>query len=213
MHVFDFGAAPAIDRLIIIADCKQHAFITGQNSEPGILDAVGVLKLINEHVPEPPLVMSQYIRPLQPQFMRPQQQFGKVDQAVLIAIFLIGPVNLYQHRPGVIVAGVHMIRSQAFIFLVVYKPLHFTGHPGGVVQPHVINQPANQPLLILRVNNLEAFGQTDFFGMAAQQAVGKAMKGAYPQVADRHVQQFFHPAAHFGRCFVGESHGEYAMRR
>ncbi len=48
LDVFNFRAAPAVNGLVIIADNKQMSGLTGQYSDPGILDSVGILKLIDQ---------------------------------------------------------------------------------------------------------------------------------------------------------------------
>ena len=55
--VLDLRAAPAIDRLVIVADHEQVALGPYEQAQPGILDTVGVLKLVHQYVAEARLVM------------------------------------------------------------------------------------------------------------------------------------------------------------
>jgi hypothetical protein len=89
-HVADLGAAESVDRLVVVAHreeagaaaFRRDAAATGQQLQPGVLQAVGVLELVDQNVPEARLiVLAQRLVALQ-QFVRTQQQFGKVDHAL-----------------------------------------------------------------------------------------------------------------------------------
>ena len=48
----DVGAAEAVDRLVVVADHRQVAVLGGEQLEPAVLGAVGVLVLVDEDVAE-----------------------------------------------------------------------------------------------------------------------------------------------------------------
>ena len=52
--VFDIGAAPGVDRLVVIADTAQIAVGLGEQPEKKILDNVRVLVLVDQDVTEAP---------------------------------------------------------------------------------------------------------------------------------------------------------------
>src|SRR3546814_4911196 len=62
LHVFDFRAAPAVDRLIVVADHEHLAALAGQHPDHRVLDGVGILKLIDQDLPEALLIMRQQRR-------------------------------------------------------------------------------------------------------------------------------------------------------
>ena len=72
MNVLDPCAAPAIDRLIIIADDERHAGIACKQAQPGILNCIGILELIDEQVLKPALVMRQQLGVVSPKLVRAQ---------------------------------------------------------------------------------------------------------------------------------------------
>ena len=72
MNVLDARAAPAIDRLVIVADDEGYAFGAGKNSEPRILNCVGVLKLVNEQMLKAASVMREQLGVVAPQLVRAQ---------------------------------------------------------------------------------------------------------------------------------------------
>ena len=73
LNIFDFGATPAINGLIVIADNKQVAGLTGEHSYPGILNGVGILEFIHQNLAKALLIVGQNIGTFQPQLMTAQQ--------------------------------------------------------------------------------------------------------------------------------------------
>ncbi len=71
LDVLDTGTAPAIDRLIIVTDNHDLAAVSGEQADPGILNAVGILKFIDQNMAEALLVVFQQMWFMQPQLMRP----------------------------------------------------------------------------------------------------------------------------------------------
>ena len=59
LNIFDSCAAPAVNRLIIIANRGDFCFTSCQNPEPGILNGIGILKLIHQNMLETLLIMAQ----------------------------------------------------------------------------------------------------------------------------------------------------------
>src|SRR4030095_8293240 len=52
-NVGDFGPAPRIDRLVVIADAAQVAMRLGQQLQPVILRSIGVLIFVDQYISEP----------------------------------------------------------------------------------------------------------------------------------------------------------------
>ena len=59
--VAHLGAAPAIDRLVVVADAAEVAPALGQQAQPQILRDVGVLVLVHQDVAELLLVLGQHV--------------------------------------------------------------------------------------------------------------------------------------------------------
>src|SRR4051794_6969005 len=55
-NVADLGAAPAIDRLVVVADAAQIAMALRQQPQPEILREIGVLVLVDQQIAEALLV-------------------------------------------------------------------------------------------------------------------------------------------------------------
>src|SRR6202035_4202410 len=85
LHVLRARATPAIDRLIIVKYRKRAALAAHQQSHPAVLNGIGVLELIHQHVAEAPPVVREQLRLVTPDLKCPQQQLRKIDDASLRA--------------------------------------------------------------------------------------------------------------------------------
>ena len=72
--VVDLGAAPAVDRLIVVADAADVAAALREQPQPQILGDVGVLIFVDQHVVEALLILRKHVRVLleQPQILKQQ---------------------------------------------------------------------------------------------------------------------------------------------
>src|ERR1700690_4127134 len=52
LQVLDSRSAPAIDRLVVVADHERRTLAAYQQSDPRVLNRVRVLEFIDQHVPE-----------------------------------------------------------------------------------------------------------------------------------------------------------------
>jgi len=70
--VVDLGAAPAIDRLVVVADAADIAVALRKQAQPQILRDVGVLILVHQHIEEALLVFCEQVGVLleQPQIFQ-----------------------------------------------------------------------------------------------------------------------------------------------
>lgn len=62
MNVLDFRAAPAVDRLVVVADHHQAVATLAKQAQPGVLHGVGVLELVHQNMPEAFLIMREQAR-------------------------------------------------------------------------------------------------------------------------------------------------------
>ena len=79
VHIFDSGASPAVDGLIVISDGGDLPMSLGQQLEPAVLNGVAVLEFIYQDVLKALLVVLQQRRCLLQKFEGAQQQFRKID--------------------------------------------------------------------------------------------------------------------------------------
>ncbi len=78
-QVAHIGAAPAVDRLIVVADYEQVAVLLHQEPEQLILHAVRVLVFVDHDVVEALLVRGENTRMFAPQLQRHQQEVVEIE--------------------------------------------------------------------------------------------------------------------------------------
>jgi hypothetical protein len=77
---FSTRAAPAVDRLVVVADHEHAARCRRPAGAEGVLDGVGVLELVDQHVAKRCGSAPANVGVVAQQFVRAQQQFGEIDQ-------------------------------------------------------------------------------------------------------------------------------------
>ena len=88
--VVDLGAAPAVDRLVVVADAADVGRAAGDQPQPEILGDVGVLVLVDQRVAEAALVVGEHVRVLQEQPQHLEQQVAEVGGVELLEALLVG---------------------------------------------------------------------------------------------------------------------------
>ncbi len=213
LDVFDAGTAPAVNRLIIVANHHQVIVAAGQHAQPGVLHSVSVLELIDQDMAEAALIVVQQAGIVQPQLVGAQQDFSKVHHAAALTGLFIGGIDR-EHGAGELVTVVLYVGgAQTFVFLCVDVPLHLAWGPFVLVNAQRLAQTLDQPKLVITVQDLEVLRQIGFTPVLAQQPVRQAMESADPHTADRALQQLFDTAAHFAGGLVGKCHGQNAKGR
>ncbi len=205
-HVFDPRAAPAVDRLVVVADDEQAVGIPGQQTHQGVLQGVGVLKFVDQDVAEAALIVSSAFRPVAQQLDRAQQQLGEIDQAGALAVVLVALVDLDLAGLEVAAKMLDLTWAAAVVLVVIDEALDLARRMLAFVEFHVADHPANQAVLVFGVENLEGVGQIDLGGVHAQQAMADAVKGPDPQSVRTQIQQSPDPATHFAGGLVGKRH-------
>ena len=130
VNVLDLGAAPAIDRLVVVAHRHQAATVLAcQQAQPGVLHGVGVLEFVHQQVAEAPLVMLQQAWVVAPQVEGAQQQFGEVDDPGALTGLFVGTVYIPHGLQEQVAAGLDMLWAQALVLLPIDEPLGLAGRP------------------------------------------------------------------------------------
>src|SRR5260363_183225 len=78
----------------VLCAISTFAAWAGQLLEPGVLQRIGILKLIDQHMFEARLIMRSHLRIARKQFITAQQQFGEIHHALALALSVIGRVQL-----------------------------------------------------------------------------------------------------------------------
>src|SRR6185437_5538705 len=93
LQVLDARAAPAVDRLVVVANHEGMAVGTRDEPQPAVLDGIGILELIHQYVPEALAVMREELRVVAPELVGAQQQLREIDHAGTCAGLLVEAVE------------------------------------------------------------------------------------------------------------------------
>ncbi len=210
-QVARLGAAPAVDRLVVVADHGQVARVSGQVPHQPVLHQVGVLELVDQDVAE----TSRQLRPhvgVVGQVEHLEQQVVEVDRVLAGQPLAVARVDLGQD-----VLAVATVAPPDRILATVLGPVDERAQRPRrhrVVEARLLEQRRQQPLLVVVVEDAEVGAEPDPLAMTAKQARAGRVKGTDPHAeggfgADRLAQAL----AHLARRLVGEGHREDLPRR
>ena len=91
--VVDLGAAPAVDRLVVVADAADVLRALADQPQPEILRDVGVLVFVDQNEPEALLILAQHLRLLAEQPQHLDQQVAEIGGVERLQPVLIGLVE------------------------------------------------------------------------------------------------------------------------
>ncbi len=204
-------AAPAVDRLVVVAHDAEVTLRTDDRLEQPILNVVGILKLVDEEEGEAPLELGS--DPL----VRLEHTHRAVEQVCKIHR-LGGPHSLVVEGVDLgdlvleEVAWLVLVSAETVLLGVVDPPLN---RPGGEllgVEPEVSEAPGDHGLLVAVVVDDEVSRELGVLGVGAQELRARRVKGADPGAAEPLTEELPHPRSHLARGLVREGHGEDVPR-
>ena len=158
-HVADVRAAEPVDALVVVADGKHCRVAACHEFEPGVLQFVGVLELVDQNVVEAVLVvLAQNFVVLQ-HFVAAEHEFGEIDHAFTLADFVVFGVAL-NHAARVRVGRAQHGSAQTGFFLRVDKALQRTRRDDFFGDVEAFEQAFDEGKLVAAVEDLKGRGQT-----------------------------------------------------
>ncbi len=207
--VVDLGAAPAVDRLVVVADAGDVLAHLAEQPEPEVLGDVGVLVLVDEYVAELVLVGGQHVRVVAPQLEAQQQQVAEVDRVQGGEPGLVGGVEVaaLAEGEGLRFACRHLLRPEPAVLPAVDRVAERARRPALLVDVLVFQHLLHQAELVVGAEDREVGFQPDQLGVAAQDLGADGVEGAEPghALAGRPDQRA-DPVLHLPRGLVGEGH-------
>ena len=220
-HVADARAAKGVDALVVVTD-REHGVagrhetavlvMTRQQLEPGILQLVGVLELVDQDMAKAPLVMLAHRVLVAQQLVAAQHQLAEVDHALALALGLVELVEI-DLAPLILVARAHLVRAQSVLLAAGDEPLQLLRGIALLVDLVLLAQALDRAELVLHVEDLEALRQVGQLPVRAQQPMAQAVEGADPHAAHIDRQHGRQAGQHLLGRLVGEGHGQQAARR
>ena len=213
LHVLDAGSAPAVNRLVVVSDDEGRAALAGELLQPVVLDAVGILELVDEEVAEPVAVVVAELLYVAQEFEAPQQELRKIHDARLFAAFFVQLVEMDELLARRIVAIGEVLRAASVILAGVDEALHLAWNPALLIELLLADDLAHQALLVILVEDMERLRQARLPPVTAQHAMREAVEGSDPERIRRHAEKRLDPPAHLGRSLVRERDCHQAVRR
>ena len=122
----------------------------------------GVLEFIHQDVPETVLVMLAQGIVITQQLECSQQQLRKIDHAGALAGRFIGRVDTHKLRINRIMRGIDMRRALPLVLACIDEGLGLPWRPAGLVKLQRFQYAPDQPVLVVRIKDLECLRQTGF---------------------------------------------------
>ena len=183
--VLDVGAAPAVDRLVVVADAADVVPPLRDQPQPEILHGVGVLVLVDEHVFEALVVLAQHVGIVAEQPQAFEQEVAEVDrvedlQPLLIELVERGALAVAE---GGGLARRHMRDIEAAVLPGVDQEGERARGPALVVDVLGLQHLLQQADLVVGVEDGEVRPQAHELGVAAQDFRADRMERAEPRHA------------------------------
>ena len=211
--VFDIGAAPGVDRLVVVADAAQIAVGLGDEPEKKILNDVRVLVLVDQDVTEASAEGVENIAVFAQQPQGLEQEIAEVHR---VERFQAGLIALVQGRA--LAAGEprslarrHALRIDAPVFPPVDQIGERSRRPALVVQIFRLQELLEQPQLVVGIENGEIRPQAHQLGVHAQNLGADRVERAEPRHRLLRTGEDSNPLAHLPRGLVGEGHRQDLM--
>ena len=209
--VADLGAAPAIDRLIVVADAADAVMGLRQQPEPEVLCDVGVLILVHQQIAEALLVVGEHVGMLGEEGQVVQQEIAEIDGVHGAEPLLIGLVQ--SRRTPVRVIGAvrtrYLVDGQPPVLPTLDDDRESACRPSLLVDVRRPDDLLQQANLVVGVEDGEVRLEPGELGMAAEDPGGDGMEGAEPEPGGGASHQSLHAADHFARRLVGEGDREH----
>ncbi len=114
-HVADVRPAKPVNGLIVVADREHDVFRAGEQLQPAVLQAIGVLEFVHQDVPEAvPVMLAQDLVPGK-ELEGAQQQLREVHHALALTLLVVGGVDL-GITPGDFVPDLEVPGAPALLF-------------------------------------------------------------------------------------------------
>ena len=208
--VAHLGAAPAIDRLVIIADTAQITIRAGQQPQPQILRDIGVLILIHHDVRDAAVIFAQHIGMRLEDCQHVQKQIAEIHRVQSQKAGLIGGVKLSKTAVCKItgLGRPHLVGHQSAILPALDHPAEKPHRPPFGVDVIGLHQLFEDTVLIVDIENGEVAAKADKISMAAQHPRGQGMEGAKPDLFRHRADHAGDTHFHLARRLVGEGHSQ-----
>ena len=184
--VADLGAAPAVDRLVVVADAGEVLVGLGEQAQPEVLGDVGVLVLVDQQHAEAALVVGEDVGLPGEQGQAVQQEVAEVAGIEGQQALLVGGVELARAPEGEVaeLRFRSVLRRMAAILETLDDREQGARRPAARIELGGLDDLLDQAQLVVGIEDREVGLEADQLGVAAQEAGAERVEGAEPQALD-----------------------------
>ena len=206
----DVRAAPAVDRLVVVADDAEVVLLPRQQADELVLRGVGVLIFVHQNVLKPPLVILEHRRILGEQFQRPDEQVVEVQRVVAAQRLFVLLVDLEvaavaRVAPGV---GEPLLRREHPVFRIRDDRAHSARRILLVAQIERLQDGLDDRHAVVGVVDGELPLVAELFDVAAEDARATGVERRDPRLVAGLAGQLLHALRHLARGLVGKRDGQ-----
>ncbi|MCY1528504.1 hypothetical protein D9M68_636100 [compost metagenome] len=208
LQVVQRGAAPAVDRLVVVAHRRELAALAGQRLEHFVLRGVGVLVFVDQDVAQHGLPLRAHLGELVQQLQRHADEVVEVHALVGLQPLFVLDHDLGRDALVVVHRGGRGLRSvQAHVLPLADRPLPDAGG-GNVDGAAAVFQDLGD---VVAVQDAEGFLQAQHVAVFPHHAHAQRVEGTHHHLARVAPDQVLGALAHFGRRLVREGDGRDAL--
>ena len=205
--VANVGAAPAVDRLIVIAHDAEIAVPAREMPDEHVLRAIGILILVDEDVLEPALVLLEFARIVAEQLHGEQQQVIEVDGVPAAELLPVFGIDVRDGlREGIHREGRVLGRQHERVLRIGNGAVHAARRELLRVEAEALHDALHHRLRIILIIDREGRRAPDEMWRGAQHAGANGVECPDPHAHGRPPEQPTDPLLHLARGLVGERH-------
>ena len=209
-NIADIRAAPAVNRLVVVADDAHVMPLSCQQAHEHILRVVRILIFVHVDIVEPVAVRLQHRRMLHEQFERFNEQIVEIQRVRAAQTVLVLEIVIVNHLAAVIAVGLlePLVRTEQAVFRIGNLRPHFLERQDFIVDIELFAKFLQHGHLVVVVVDGETAGIPQAFDIAPQNARAAGMKRGNPHIPGLIARQPVDALAHFLGRLVCECDGQ-----
>ena len=211
--VLNVGPPEAVDALVVVAHHAEVLPPPGEKGREQILQMVGVLVLVHQHVAELPLVVLQHLRAGAQQRHRVEDEVVEVQGVGRPELGLIPGVDLGDAGvlpvPLPVLAPGEVLRRLIAVLGPADDAQHLPGSKGLLVQVQLPDAVPHHPLGVVRIVDGEVLLEAQVLDVPPQDPHTGGVEGGGPDLVGGGPQPGRQPLLQLSRRLVGEGDGQH----
>ena len=185
-NILNRCAPEPVDTLVVVTHHADIFVSAGQQAGQQVLDMVGVLILVHQHILEFALIVAAHVLVFLQQPHCDTDDIIKIQRVILLQtglILLIGPGNMQDPQViGLLCPLQKLLRSGQIVLFLADGVQDYLGREGLVVQSHVLDDILHDPLGIRGIIDGKAFAVAHQLDIPPQDPAAGGMEGHGPDI-------------------------------